>query len=128
MAAVLITGGTGYLGQFLTRHFAASGLKASRKKWAAGSRAAELLQLGCLSLRQAACFSLSVRAAACAEVRLWLRPHTSPAAVSTPLVQVGFTYWHCTEPDQLCCTAVQGFKVRLCCRLVLHFVQSLLSC
>lgn len=53
MAAVLITGGTGYLGQFLTRHFAASGLK------------------------------------------------------------VGFTYWHCSEPEKLCCTAVEGFKVNL---------------
>lgn len=35
MAAVLITGGTGYLGQFLTRHFAASGLQASREGAAA---------------------------------------------------------------------------------------------
>lgn len=32
MAAILITGGTGYLGQWLIRHFAASGLTVSTIK------------------------------------------------------------------------------------------------
>ncbi|KAI7836218.1 hypothetical protein COHA_009899 [Chlorella ohadii] len=52
----------------------------------------------------------AVAGAAAGTGRQAWRQCSSPAA---PAIWVGFTYWHCTEPDKLCCTAVQGFKVNL---------------
>ena len=37
--------------------------------------------------------------------------HSECVPACVPALQVGFTYWHCGEPDKLCCSAVQGFKV-----------------
>lgn len=166
MAAVLITGGTGYLGQFLTRHFAASGLKASGAGSGGGRAAGRLLVHGQQHMLCAVRRGRKGRgegrggAPTCRPLRL----PCSAAPLPTPLgccrlgsrtgtvrcctcagtgtaccctcdasschlchftpAQVGFTYWHCTEPDKLCCAAVQGFKVRAAgllrnCRCVL---------
>lgn len=110
VGAVLITGGAGYTGQYLLRHFAASGLHVSRGAGPEGARGGGSLP---------------------AETWLIGLVDSSPALPSLPprllffgcllpsqYSQVGFTYQSCKEPQLLTCAMTSAYKVPQCTAVV----------